>query len=701
MLNRISFVSGFGKKHTNEADPSDPGKLLRPYAAITWEGIKALVDYPLQVDKARAQWLIPSTLPRRNAKAQEADGEFWLLWADIDKAPPTHDELLMMLDLVISNVQFEIYASRSATEDCQKARILIPLAAPLSGADWKLTQKTLNDELEALGIIPDRANEGAAQLCYLPNRGRFYASKSQRSGPIFQPLRVWAKEIAEKRRQAEQKAAEIEGKRQAAAERRAALTPEDLENSLIHVFNAAYPVEEVLLRAGYDQDGDHFRHPQSESGSFSASIRDGRVHSLSSSDPVYTGGGGGGAHDAFGAFTILFAGGDQEEAARLAGDQWLTIGGESWNVAKRREYAQQKAQGSALDGFYVLPDNEATRGRFTLLTAQELALLPPVCWRIKGILPESGIAALYGPPACGKSFLVLDMLAAIAAGRPWFGHKASPAPAVYIALEGEAGIAQRIQAWQQVNGTLPDTFRAILTGLDIRKDGDRAALGGAIRETGMAGGVIVVDTLNQAAAGMDENDSAAMGLAIAGVKHLQRELGGLVLLIHHSGKDASKGLRGHSSLLAALDASIEVSREGDKREWRIGKAKDGVDGAGHPFALETVSLGVDDDLTEITSCVVKPSSHAPGKSSQPKAPTGINQKIAWGVLQKLFQEAADSTGLDDAERPRILLESAIAQIGEKLPVEDKARRRERAQSAISGLTGRGLIECADGYLLEC
>lgn len=696
MLNPLSFVSGFGQFHTDE-----PGKENRkPYRAITWDSIKALIDNPQQVDKADAQWLIPSTLPTRNFKQQEKNGEYWVLWADIDKEPPPLSVLATLVHSFLGGVQVEIYTSRSATPERQKARILIPIAHPLTGGEWKAAQAALNNQLRQCGITPDTANEGAAQLCYLPNKGLLYASESQRAGPLFQPLKVWAKEIAEKHRQAEQKAAEIAAKRQAAVDRRAALSPDVLANSLIHVFNTAYEIEDVLLQAGYDQEGDRFRHPQSESGSFSASIQNGRVHSLSAADPLYTGGAGGGAHDSFSAFAVLFAGGDLEEAARQAGDQWLTIDGESWNTAKRREFARQKAQESSLDGFSVLPETKSGRGRFTLLTAQEMANLPPVTWRIKAVLPESGIAALYGPPASGKSFLVLDMLAAVAAGCNWFGYRSNAAPVVYIGLEGEAGIAQRIQAWQQANGTLPDSFRAILSGLDIRRDSDRAALVAAIRDAGMGGGVIVVDTLNQAAPGMDENDSAAMGLAIAGVKHLQRELGGLVLLVHHSGKDASKGLRGHSSLLAALDASIEVSRDGDNREWRIGKAKDGVDGAGHPFVLETVLLGVDDDLTEITSCIIKPTTFASGKSGRPKPPTGGNQKIALDVLQKLFQETADSLNWEAAERPRISYENAISQIGGKLLV-DAGRRKERAQGAISGLVAKGILECADGYLMQC
>jgi len=88
--------------------------------------------------------------------------------------------------------------------------------------------------------------------------------------------------------------------------------------------------------------------------------------------------------------------------------------------------------------------------------------------------------------------------------------------------------------------------------------------------------LLVIDTLTVAASGADENSSSDMGLIIEAAKALQAKLGGLVLLVHHSGKDQSKGLRGHSSLHAALDAAIEVIRNHDnRRRWRIAKvAKD-------------------------------------------------------------------------------------------------------------------------------
>ena len=57
------------------------------------------------------------------------------------------------------------------------------------------------------------------------------------------------------------------------------------------------------------------------------------------------------------------------------------------------------------------------------------------------------------------------------------------------------------------------------------------------------GAVIVVDTLAQATVGMDENSGEDMTRAIAACKRIQEDEG-LVVLIHHTGKDTSRGMRG-------------------------------------------------------------------------------------------------------------------------------------------------------------
>lgn len=361
--------------------------------------------------------------------------------------------------------------------------------------------------------------------------------------------------------------------------------------------------------------------------------------------------------------------------------------------------ANDMHQRDGLDALAALLANPKKHSqRFRLLAPSELAALPPVRWRVRGVLPEEGIAALYGPSGSGKSFLALDMLAAVAAGRPWFGCRVKAAPVLYVALEGEAGISQRVQAHQEKHGPLAGAFRFLLQPLDIRKAADRADLVSAARAAGYSGGVLALDTLNRAAPGADENDSAAMGEIIAATKALQAELGGLVLLVHHTGKDASKGLRGHSSLHAALDAAIEVSRTDDRREWTAAKSKDGNDDLGKPFRLEVVEIGADEDGDEITSCCVVPEERAADAVGRVKLPTGGNQRIILDALRDLlkesrhFGEAGGPPG-----RPCVELEEAIDKTRARLAC-DPDQKRYRAQLAITGLVNRGCIVLREGWL---
>ncbi|MBK7025401.1 MAG: AAA family ATPase [Sulfuritalea sp.] len=76
----------------------------------------------------------------------------------------------------------------------------------------------------------------------------------------------------------------------------------------------------------------------------------------------------------------------------------------------------------------------------------------------RGVLPAEGIAACFGPSSSGKSFPALDLLAAIASGADWFGKRTKAAPVLYIGLEGEAGISQRVQAYQARHGQSRLTF---------------------------------------------------------------------------------------------------------------------------------------------------------------------------------------------------------------------------------------------------
>lgn len=336
--------------------------------------------------------------------------------------------------------------------------------------------------------------------------------------------------------------------------------------------------------------------------------------------------------------------------------------------------------------------------RFPLLSPVDLARLPPMRERVRGVLPETGLAAFFGPSGCGKSFLVLDLLGAVTTGRAWFGHAVTtPCKAVYLALEGEAGVSKRVQAFIAKHGE-PEALRVILSPLDIRLELDRRELAASIKAAGMAGGVLVLDTLNRSAPGLDENDSRDMGQVIDAMKALQAELGGLVLAVHHSGKDPLKGLRGHSSLLAAMDAVVEVTRQEGRREWKLSKSKDGEDGQGHPFRLDVVELGEDAEGRPITSCVVEPEEQAAGAVNRASLPRGGNQRIVWDGLGELFRASKDfgQAGAPPT-RPCVKLEDAIHTLRDRLPCEAD-RQTERTRAAITGLISKGLIHHREGWL---
>lgn len=276
--------------------------------------------------------------------------------------------------------------------------------------------------------------------------------------------------------------------------------------------------------------------------------------------------------------------------------------------------------------------------RFSPLPVEALEAMPPQQWRIKGVFPIEGLAVVYGASTAGKSFLSLEMAASIGDGLPFFEHATKPAAVLYVGLEGEGGYRGRVVAWQRYHGrAIPDSVRFLLQPFRLTDPQDVADLAAVCPP----GCVVFIDTLNRAAPGMDENSSRDMGAVIEGAKTLQRLIGGLVVLVAHTGKDSAKGLRGHSSLFAALDAAVLVNRDDSARSWKVDKAKDGRDGETHYFRLNVVEIGIDEDGDAITSCVVVPE-EAP--TSPGAKPLNAIQKLA----MESFREACRINGSVDA-----------------------------------------------------
>lgn len=517
----LGLCSGFGQYDTQ------PG-------AITWQQVLELIDSPQQVAKAQAQWLIPSTLMSRTFKEQEQRGEFHLLWADIDKDPPTIASLAEVCDRVVLASDLEIYSSRSATQACQKWRVLVPLAKPLPGADWVLAQEVLNDKLEAEGITPDRASERAAQLCYLPNRGEFYQTHSVRAGRQFDALDTFSGfglEVEDKRDAIAAKAEELRQQREAAKARREARSAIGDNPDTIGAFNLAYTVDAPMLQYGYDQRGDKFRHPNSESGSYSATVKDGRVHALSSNDPLYSNGQG--AHDAFSAFCTLFHGGDQKAALKDAGDNWLSIGGESWNKVKQREYMQEK-DGASADDFAEFADFDSKAANDEQFSLAQFSLNGKSEEMRKKMLADKyvlgqiailgQITAIYAKPNSGKTLLTIYLLIeAIKSG------EVDGSSVFYInADDTYTGLVYKTQLAERYG------FQMIAPGLqDFDSNLFLRYLQKMIDQDTASGVVVILDTLKKFTNIMDKTVASQFGKAMRAFA----QAGGTLIMLAHTNKN--------------------------------------------------------------------------------------------------------------------------------------------------------------------
>jgi RecA-family ATPase len=123
---------------------------------------------------------------------------------------------------------------------------------------------------------------------------------------------------------------------------------------------------------------------------------------------------------------------------------------------------------------------------------------------------------------------------------------------------------------------------------------------------GVPYGLIVVDTLARAIGGADENAGPDMGALLRAVEALRDATGAHVMLVHHTGKDQSRGARGHSSLFGAIDTELTVSvdRETKRRTLTVTKQRDGEDGRDFGFRLRKVPLGTDKDGDQVFSCII-------------------------------------------------------------------------------------------------
>ena len=257
----------------------------------------------------------------------------------------------------------------------------------------------------------------------------------------------------------------------------------------------------------------------------------------------------------------------------------------------------------------------------------ELHTLPKRDYLIKGLLDKAGLSVLFGPSNSGKSFFALDLALTLARGRKWRDRRTRQGSVVYIAAEGGLGLVERSDAYKIHNSITGDVpFFLVPKAVDMFGDIDAGIILDHIKEIKPA--LVVVDTLAASFGAGNENLTQDMNQYVDNVQTIRAESKAHCLIVHHCGKDESKGSRGAYALTAATDTEIEVIADEDgNRTAAVKKQRDGITGDEFHFRLEVVDVGQDEDGDIVTSCVVVPADHGPGrrqkKSVTPKDRRGL------------------------------------------------------------------------------
>lgn len=206
-------------------------------------------------------------------------------------------------------------------------------------------------------------------------------------------------------------------------------------------------------------------------------------------------------------------------------------------------------------------------GKYKPLTLLEMAQKPRPIDIIEGIFYEKTVAELFGAAGTKKSFLAFDWFAHIALGIPWQGHVIKkPGKCVYTLAEGADNFIKRALAWCSYHHVPLEKLSENLFIVDREIPLSNAAeIEEYISDVGefihnVAPVAVSFDTLMRCSGGENINAPDVMAKLYDGANRIRRELDAShVLIVHHEGKDSTKGSAGSFVLRANCDIVHRLS----------------------------------------------------------------------------------------------------------------------------------------------
>lgn len=217
-------------------------------------------------------------------------------------------------------------------------------------------------------------------------------------------------------------------------------------------------------------------------------------------------------------------------------------------------------------------------------------------WCIEGLFYAGGATLMYGPSGTMKSFAAIDIAMRIATGQQFAGKSVERGCVAYLASESRGETGDRTAAWEHVNfGGAKAPFFMSSMGLQLAAEPNAAQLMiEALREiqalSSLVLRLVVVDTFARSFGGEENSatDVARFNITLDKVRAEFPDMSFLV--VAHSGKDAGRGPRGSSALMANFDGAIEVSAQGQLAN-KLTVTKSKARGEGNCFQYHYTEIG--------------------------------------------------------------------------------------------------------------
>lgn len=298
---------------------------------------------------------------------------------------------------------------------------------------------------------------------------------------------------------------------------------------------------------------------------------------------------------------------------------------------------------------------------------QITTLVLPLEWasdiKIKGspyayypIMPKNGVVHIVGDSGAHKTSIATDFACLFSLGLKWCDIDCEASGNVlFVAGEGEMVTRRRVKGWSDVKGITPNV--AICPKpLFIQKTEVLEELIEAVKREEFS--CIIFDSLAANMMG-DENSGEHMQDFCQACREIGRNSGRdvLVLVIHHTGKDRSKGGRGHSARLAEIDGELSIAKGAMalRASGKVSKNRDGPDGQEFYFELGVHTFeGTVDQARPITAPYVM-TARVNSESVLRKKPPSAAGNLALRAIKETYCSDKDIALPASKEKTQLIL----------------------------------------------